>query len=124
MTTVNEVMEALAAQADPAQLDGMSRYGISTENRLGVKVPQMRKIARQIGQDHDLALSLWETGIAEARIVASMIDSPAYVTNQQMDKWVKDFNSWHVCDQVCMNLFDKTPLAWQTVQDWSQQEEE
>lgn len=124
MTTVTDVMEKLAAHADSEQLVGMSRYGIITEKRLGVKVPQMRKIAKQTGKDHHLALALWDTGIAEAMIVASMVDIPAEVTETQMEAWVVDFNSWDVCDQVCMNLFDKTPLAWQKVRDWSQREEQ
>jgi len=124
MTTLTEVMGKLTDLADPAQLDGMSRYGITTEKRLGVRVPQMRVIAKQIGKDHQLALALWETGIAEAMIVASMIDVTAEVTEAQMEDWVVDFNSWDICDQVCMNLFEKTTLAWQKVHDWSQREEE
>jgi 3-methyladenine DNA glycosylase AlkD len=124
MTTVTEVMEKLTAQADPDQLDGMSRFGITTEKRLGVTVPQMRVIAKQTGKDHQLALALWETGIAEAMIVAAMVDVPAEVTEAQMEAWVAGFNSWDVCDQVCMNLFEKTPLAWDKIRDWSQREEE
>ena len=124
MTTVTEVMEKLTAQADPDQLEGMSRYGITTEKRLGVTVPQMRVIAKQTGKDHQLALALWETGIAEAMIVAAMVDVPAEVTEAQMEAWVVSFNSWDVCDQVCMNLFEKTPLAWDKIRDWSQREEE
>jgi len=41
-----------------------------------------------------------------------------------MEDWVRDFNSWDVCDQVCMNLFEKTPLAWKKILDWSEREEE
>ena len=44
-----------------------------------------------------------------------MVDEPDAVTAAQMDAWVQDFDSWDVCDQVCMNLFDKTPLAWDKV---------
>jgi 3-methyladenine DNA glycosylase AlkD len=117
-------MGILTDLADPKQLSGMSRYGITTDKRLGVKVPQLRKIAKQIGKDHDLALGLWDTGIAEAMILASMVDVPEEVTEVQMEDWVLDFNSWDVCDQVCMNLFDKTPLAWQKVRNWSQREQE
>ena len=124
MTTLTEVMGKLTDQADPAQLDGMSRFGITTEKRLGVTVPQMRVIAKQTGKDHQLALALWETGIAEAMIVAAMVDVPAEVTEAQMEAWVVDFNSWDVCDQVCMNLFEKTPQAWQKVRDWSVREQE
>jgi 3-methyladenine DNA glycosylase AlkD len=46
------------------------------------------------------------------------------VTQKQGEKWVKDFNSWDVCDQVCMNLFEKTPWAWQKIIEWAGREEE
>ena len=124
MPSVEEVLEMLAAKADPDQLEGMARYGMTVENRLGVKVPQIRKIAKEIGVDHKLALELWETEITEAMILASMVDVPAEVTEEQMEAWVQDFDSWDVCDQVCMNLFDKTPLAWKKIHDWSDREEE
>jgi 3-methyladenine DNA glycosylase AlkD len=124
MPAVEEVFEMLAAKANPDQLAGMARYGMTVENRLGVKVPQMRKIAKEIGVDHKLALELWETGVTEAMILASMVDVPDEVTEEQMEAWVLDFDSWDVCDQVCMNLFDKTTLVWKKIHDWSDREEE
>ena len=124
MATAEEVLKKLKTFARPDQLDGMARYGITVDNRLGAAVPVMRKIAKETGKDHHLAINLWKTGILDAKIVASMIDIPQEVTEQQMEDWVKDFNSWDVCDQVCMNLFDKSPLAWKKVLDWSKREEE
>jgi 3-methyladenine DNA glycosylase AlkD len=53
-----------------------------------------------------------------------MIDDPQSLTEGQMDDWVKDINSWDVCDQVCMNLFEKSLLAWKKIHDWSDREEE
>ena len=91
MPSVEEVLEMLAANANPDQLAGMAKYGMTVENRLGVKVPQMRKIAKEIGVDHKLALELWETGITEAMILASMVDIPDEVTEEQMEAWVQDF---------------------------------
>ena len=124
MATVEEVLERLREKARPDQLDGMARYGMVTENRLGVSVPDMRRLAKEFGKDHGLALQLWKTGVQEARIMAALIDEAHAVTEEQMEEWVKDFNSWDVCDQVCMNLFDKTPHAWKKVRDWSVREEE
>jgi 3-methyladenine DNA glycosylase AlkD len=124
MASVEEVLGKLRASARPDQLEGMSRFGMATEQRLGVSVPEMRKIAKITGRDHQLALQLWDTGIAEARIVASIIADPRQLTEQQMEEWVKGFNSWDVCDQVCMNLFEKTPLAWQKIREWAEQEPE
>jgi 3-methyladenine DNA glycosylase AlkD len=124
VTSVDEVLEKLKTKAKPDQLEGMSRYGMAVEKRLGVAVPDMRKIAKETGCDHQLALDLWKTGLAEAMMVASMVDLPDQVTEAHMEDWVKDFNSWDVCDQVCMNLFEKTPLAWNKIQDWARREEE
>ena len=124
MATAMEVLERLREKARADQLDGMARYGIVTENRLGVSVPDMRRLAKELGKDHGLALQLWKTGVQEARILAALMDDAHAVTEEQMEEWVKDFNSWDVCDQVCMNLFDKTPHAWKKVRDWSTREEE
>jgi len=124
MPSVEEVLKKLKANAKPDQLGAMARYGMVAERRLGVSVPNMRKIAKQVGKDHKLALELWSTEIPEAMIVAAMIDEPERLTEKQMDEWVKDINSWDICDQVCMNLFEKTPLAWKKILDWSQREEE
>ncbi|MDZ7313116.1 MAG: DNA alkylation repair protein [candidate division KSB1 bacterium] len=124
MASVQEVLKKLKAKAKPDHLEGMARYGMAVEKRLGVAVPEMRKIAKETGKDHRLALELWQTGIAEAMMVASMVDVPEEVTEEQMEEWVQDFNSWDVCDQVCMNLFKKTPLAWKKIQEWSKRDEE
>jgi 3-methyladenine DNA glycosylase AlkD len=124
VASAKDVLERLRCQARPEQLEGMARFGMAPEQRLGVSVPDMRKLAKEIGKDHELALELWKTGIAEARMVASMVDDPAELTEEQMEQWVKGFNSWDVCDQVCMNLFDKSPLAWKKIADWSEREEE
>ncbi|NOR14609.1 MAG: DNA alkylation repair protein [Candidatus Aminicenantes bacterium] len=124
MASVNDVIKRLEEKAKPDQLEGMARFGIIGDKRMGVRVPDMRKLAKELGKDHGLALQLWKTGIPEARIVAAMVGEPAKLTDEQMEDWVKDFNSWDVCDQVCMNLFDKTPLAWKKVRDWSKRKEE
>ena len=124
MHTVNDVLHRLHKLARPENLEGMARFGMETEKRLGIPVPEMRKLAKDIGKNHPLALELWKSGIAEARIVASMIADPAQLTAEVMEDWVKDFNSWDVCDQVCMNLFDKSELAWLKVQEWNHRDEE
>jgi len=124
MASVKDVLVELQSKAQPEQLEGMAKYGMTVEQRLGVSVPNMRKLAKEIGKDHELALDLWRTRIAEARILASMVDDPDKLTEEQMEDWVKDINSWDICDQVCMNLFEKNQLAWKKIVDWSEREEE
>jgi 3-methyladenine DNA glycosylase AlkD len=118
------LIEKLKSLSNPRALAGMGRFGINLENTYGVSIPVLRKMAKQIGQNHLLALKLWNSNIHEARILAGMIDVPEEVTEKQMERWVKDFDSWDVCDQVCSNLFDQTKFAHKKALDWSKRGEE
>jgi len=118
------VLARLRALADPANVEGMARFGIRPAKPLGVSVTTLRKLARPLGKDHALARDLWASGFHEARILATMVDEPAKVTRAQMDRWAKAFDSWDVCDQACANLFDKTPFAVEKAVEWSARERE
>jgi 3-methyladenine DNA glycosylase AlkD len=89
----------------------MARYGISPAGTLGVPIPVLRKMAKEIGRRHDLADALWRSAIHEARILAALIDDPGRVTDDQMERWVLDIDSWDVCNQLCSNLFSRADLA-------------
>ena len=102
----------------------MARFGINTNHAFGVSVREIRRIGKQCGRDHVLALQLWATGFHEARILASVVDIVAEVTSAQMDDWMKDFDSWDLCDQCCGNLFDKTRFAWKKAAHWSRRKRE
>ena len=120
----NGIIERIKSLSDPEAVKGMARFGINPENAYGVSIPDLRKMAKEIGKDHALAQQLWASGIHELRILASMIDEAKIVTGAQMESWVKDFDSWDVCDQCCSNLFDKTQIAYQKAGAWSKREQE
>lgn len=124
METVEEVMQELQSKAKAENIEGMARFAIVGEQRMGVSVPDMRKIAKSVGKNHQLALELWDTGVPEGMIVAGMIAEADKLTEEQMEDWVVDINSWDICDQVCMNLFEKSPLAEKKIFEWSLREEE
>ncbi len=124
MASAKDMLQRLKAKARPDQLEGMARFAITGEGRLGVPVPEMRKLAKEIGRDHALARELWKTGIPDARILAGMIAEPEKLTEAQMEEWVRGFDSWDVCDQVCMNLFEKSPLAIKKIREWAGRDEE
>jgi 3-methyladenine DNA glycosylase AlkD len=119
-----DVIKKLEALGTPENVAGMERFGIKPEHALGVTMPNIRKLASEAGRDHALALRLWGSGFNEARILASLVEDPALVTEEQAESWVSDFNSWDVCDQVCMNLFWLTPFAYDKCFEWASREEE
>jgi 3-methyladenine DNA glycosylase AlkD len=121
---LHTVMDELAGMASEENRAGMARYGIKTDDAFGVSVTELRRIAKGYRRDHDLALALWGTGNHEARVLASMVDDPAQVSERQMEDWAAAFDSWDVCDQVTSNLFDKTPFAYDKVAEWSAREDE
>jgi len=102
----------------------MKRFGMPSENVLGVAAPKLRSLAKKIGKDQDLSLKLWSTGILEARGLAALTGDPAKVSKRQMEQWVKEFDSWGVCDACCACLFAHTPHALEAAFKWSKSEKE
>jgi len=120
----SEILKKLKSHHNAKNIAGMSRFGINPKNTYGVSIPVLRKMAKEIGKNHERAQELWTSGVHEARILAALIDEPAKVTEEQMEKWVLDFDSWDICDQVCSNLFDKTEFAHKKAVEWSRSKEE
>ncbi len=118
------VLAHLRSMASPKKVEGMARFGINPKDTLGISVWDLRRVAKEIGRDHGLALALWASGIHEARLLAAFVDEPAKVTPAQMDAWSRDFESWDVCDQACTDLFDQTPHAHAKALEWSRRQEE
>jgi 3-methyladenine DNA glycosylase AlkD len=117
------VLEKLKGMANPRNVEGMARFGINPTNTLGISMQELRLIARGL-HDHQLAIDLWASGIHEARILAALVDIPAQVTEEQMETWAADFDSWDVCDQVCIASFRRTPFAVAKAVEWSARPEE
>jgi 3-methyladenine DNA glycosylase AlkD len=84
----------------------------------------MRRLGRTIGKDHALALALFRTRIPDFQIIAALVAEPERLTGRQMEQWVRAFGSWDVCDQVCLNLFCRSPLAWDKVRLWATRPDE
>jgi 3-methyladenine DNA glycosylase AlkD len=118
-----EVIAKLQSLANPVSVAGMARYGINSTNTLGISIYILREIAKEIGKDNALADELWASGIHEARILASYIADPGKTTEERMESWAADFDSWDVCDQVS-GFFEETPFAYQKAVEWSARHEE
>jgi 3-methyladenine DNA glycosylase AlkD len=113
------LLARLQAQANPANVAGMARYGINCNRTLGVPIPFLRALAKETGKNHATAVRLWASGIHEARILATLVEEPDRVTPRQMDRWARDLDSWDVCDQACQNLFRYQPCAFAKAAEWA-----
>lgn len=102
-------------------LDGMARYGLPSAGALGVGVGEVQRYGRQLGRSQRLAEALWDTGVYEARLLASFVGEPARLTRAGMNRWCRDFDNWGVVDTVCFKLFDQSPHAWALVEPWAKQ---
>jgi 3-methyladenine DNA glycosylase AlkD len=105
-------------------LEGMTRYSIASDHAYGVAMRDIKALGKTLGRNQLLAVALWDTGVYEARMLASFVGDPAKLTPAQMDRWCKDFDNWAFCDAMSFNLFDRTPHAWAKVVQWSSRRNE
>ena len=126
--TVEKIIKKLESLKNPANIVGVTRFGITAKNAFGVSAPVLKNLAKEIKKQtndrHRLALELWASGIHEARIIAYLIEDPKQVTPKQMDAWAKDFDNWAICDGTCGHLFCRTEFAYRKVFEWSARDEE
>ena len=113
------ILTKLMSLGTTKAIEGMARFGITPDKTFGVSMPNLRKIGKEIGVDHDLAQQLWKAAYRETRILASIVDDPLLVGEAQADAWIKDFDYWEICDQCCMNLFWRLSYADGKAVEWS-----
>ena len=111
----NEVMKQLRSMGDPKNVEGMGRFGIKTENNLGNSVTFLRKFAKNIGKDHDLAVKLWESGIRDACMVAACIEDPNTVSETQVA--YKKVREWTKSNELFVKRAGFSLIAWLAVHD-------
>ena len=116
---VQSALKWLKSHSTKATLEGMARYAIPSDHAYGVAMKDIKALGKMLGRNQALASALWDTGVYEARMLASFVGDPAQLTSAQMDRWCKDFDNWAFCDTMSFNLFDRTPHAWAKVKQWS-----
>jgi 3-methyladenine DNA glycosylase AlkD len=124
MTAKQVIAELRRHRASSHDLAGMARFGINTTGRYGVSIPTLRRLGKQLGVNHELAIELWATGVGDARILAALIAEPSRMTRRLADQWVGQVDSWDLCDQLCSNLFRKTSFAHDKIAIWARRQHE
>ncbi|MCV2358302.1 DNA alkylation repair protein [Paucibacter sp. TC2R-5] len=124
MAELKQVLQLLKQQARPEQLGAMVKFGLTGDARLGLSVPALRAMAKQLGMDHAMALVLWDTAIPDAQILATLLADPKQLSVSEMNHWTEGMRSWDVCDQTCLNAFRRSPLAWARIPVWAHSDAE
>ncbi len=96
--TTDEIVAFLQTLRNDENIAGMGRFGIVTDNALGISNPVMQKIARQVKKNPARALELWETGIREARMLALYTLDPKTLEAATARRLAGDFASWEIVD--------------------------
>ena len=112
-------LRELGELADPKVRRKLAYFGVNVPKAYGISAPVLKAFARHIGRDQELAEQLWSSGIHEAKILAALIGESRKVTATQMERWVRDFNSWDVVDTVCCYLYAAAKPAWEKIYEWS-----
>jgi 3-methyladenine DNA glycosylase AlkD len=120
----SSVLRDLRALADPKIRAKMAHFGVHVEKAHGISTPELHRLAKKIGKNHELSNQLWASGIHEAKCLATMIGDPEKVTEAQTERWARTFNSWDVVDAACCYLFVFAAPAWKKTNDWSRRKEE
>jgi len=102
----------------------MAHFAIRSKEIYGVSKPKLDEMARKIGKNHALGLELWDTGIHDARLLGMLLAKPELVTAAQMERWVRDFDNWDVCDGTCCHLFVDAKPAWSKAFAWTSRKKE
>lgn len=101
--TAEEVLRELQSLGDEKMRAIHTKSG-ATQAQFGVKMGDIRKVAKKIKSDHDLGLELWKTEIIDAQLLALLIIKPRVLTVSQLDEmaglvrfgWVADWFASYV----------------------------
>jgi 3-methyladenine DNA glycosylase AlkD len=113
------------------QLESMGNVGVRAQNaksgagdnQFGVKRGDLRILANKIKTNHDLALSLWNTGNIDAQFLATLLIKVSLLSADEMDRMVRSVTFVQVADwlhsYVVKEHADKETLRkkWMTSDD-------
>lgn len=110
--TVEQILERLHQLADPEKVVYKAKkFGISTQNSLGIYQKDLNDLVKELPKENDLALALFDTGLYEARLLCSKLFQPKDLTADLAEQWILVFDNWEICDAFCMGIFAKSALA-------------
>ena len=100
------------------------KFGIVSNNALGIYMKDLSALSRKIGKDSDLAIQLSRSHIYEAKILAAKVFRPKDLTIDLVNEWSAQFDNWEICDTYSMGVYAKSPLAEKVILNYCIKEDE
>lgn len=119
--TIQHILSQLQSLSDPKILKSNKNQGVG-DNQYGVKLGEIRKIAKQIKTNPELGMELWETGNYDARMLAILIMKPKDFTLEELDALVKSINNPREADWVNAYIVKKHPECDSLREQWMNDE--
>lgn len=115
--TLNETLKQLAALGN-AKVRAQNAKGGAGDHQYGVALGDIRKLSKKIRTNHELALSLWETGNVDAQFLATLLIQPKKLSAQEMDRMVRSIAFVRVADWLNAYVVRQHPHKEALRQDW------
>jgi 3-methyladenine DNA glycosylase AlkD len=123
MNTVKQVMTELKKKGTAQTRKTFERHG-APKDFFGVKVGDLKVIAKQIKGNQELACDLYDTGNADAMYLAGIVADGSQMTKTQLDTWAKGAN-WHmVAEYTVPGVATESPYAQPLAMKWIRSKQE
>lgn len=120
--TVSDVLALLDAERDERGIRNWERLGSGTAGlrTYGIGLTRLRKLAKKVGRNRELARALWATDVYDAKVIALLIDDPAEITRQQAEQQVEELAGGMMAHVFasCDATLAKTPFVVELADQW------
>lgn len=116
--TKEQVMKLLEENRNEKGIVHWSKTGSNKLLSFGMGVTQIKEVAKKIDRNHQLALELWELPVYEAKVLATLLDEPGYITKEQVKRQTKEIDFWLLSNYYCSNLLSKVNFMKEQMEEW------
>lgn len=116
---VEAILEDLNSLGDSRAIAAWKKLGMDTSRFYGVGLTRIRDYAKRLRKNHALAIALWDSGIFDARVLATFVADPSLASEELLDRWATESTYWMLTDKLVSELAVKTPYARARVEAWT-----
>ncbi len=120
--TTEDILEELESKGSEQTRKTYRRHG-GLDPMFGVKFGDLGKLQKKVKVNQEVARELWESGILDAKVFATMIADPATIDEATVDTWVAEADNYGLTDAVA-GVVARSPMAIEKMEQFMASEEE